>query len=108
MSCAEASMGLLLHDIKVYLNITWEDDATDARIRGLIEDGMAYLDDKLGEPGNYTSTGLPRTLLKDYVRYARDDALDVFENNYQSLILAMVNNKGVQSFGTRMAGTETP
>lgn len=108
MSCADASMGLLLHDIKDYLNITWEDDATDARIRGLIEDGMAYLDDKLGEPGNYTSPGLPRTLLKDYVRYARDEALDVFENNYLSLILAMVNNKGVQSYGERLASAETP
>ena len=108
MSCADASMGLLLHDIKVYLNITWEDEATDARIRGLIEDGMAYLDDKLGEPGNYTSPGLPRTLLKDYVRYARDEALDVFENNYQSLILAMVNNKGVQSYGDRLEGAAAP
>ena len=25
----------------------------------------------------------------EYVRYARDSALDVFENNYQALILGM-------------------
>ena len=87
----------LLDDIKIYLDVTWEDDKTNARITGLIEDGMAYLDDKMGEPGDYTVPGYPRTLLKEYCRYARDAALDVFENNYQSLILAMQNNRGVQN-----------
>lgn len=79
----------LLADIKNYLNITWTDDATDKKISGLIEDGIVYLDLKRGSPGDYTAPGLPRTLLKDYVRYARDSALDVFENNYQALLLGM-------------------
>ena len=88
----------LLDDIKVYLDITWDDEQTNRRITGLIEDGMAYLDDKLGEAGDYLSPGYPRTLLKEYVRYARDAALDVFENNYQSLILAMQADRGVMNF----------
>jgi hypothetical protein len=88
----------LLDDIKVYLDITWDDEQTNRRITGLIEDGMAYLDDKLGEAGDYLSPGYPRTLLKEYVRYARDAALDVFENNYQSLILAMQADRGVINF----------
>lgn len=88
----------LLDDIKIYLDITWDDDQTNRRITGLIEDGMAYLDDKLGEAGDYQSPGYPRTLLKEYVRYARDAALDVFENNYQSLILAMQADRGVMNF----------
>ena len=88
----------LLDDIKTYLDITWDDEQTNRRITGLIEDGMAYLDDKLGEAGDYQSPGYPRTLLKEYVRYARDAALDVFENNYQSLILAMQADRGVMNF----------
>jgi len=88
----------LLDDIKIYLDITWDDEQTNRRITGLIEDGMAYLDDKLGEAGDYLSPGYPRTLLKEYVRYARDAALDVFENNYQSLILAMQADRGVINF----------
>ena len=88
----------LLPDIKAALQITWDDEATNARILGFIEDGCAYLDDKLGEAGDYQSPGYPRTLLKEYVRYARDEALDVFENNYQSLILAMQNQKGVRDY----------
>ncbi len=31
----------------------------------------------------------------EFVRYARDDALDVFENNYTALILAMQNGMEV-------------
>ena len=88
----------LLEDIKKYLDITWDDDVTDAKITGLIEDGIAYLDDKLGEPGDYTVPGYPRTLLKEYTRYARDAALDVFENNYLSQLLAMQNNRKVTAY----------
>ena len=98
----------LLPAIKTYLQVTWDDEQTNQRITSLIEDGAAYLDDKLGEPGDYEAPGLPRTLLKEYVRYARDGALDVFENNYQNLILTMVNNKGVQSYGDRLESAEAP
>ena len=76
----------LLVDVKNYLDITWSDAATDTKIRGLIASASAYLDGKLGE-SDYEKDGMPRTLLMDYVRYARDSALDVFENNFQALIL---------------------
>lgn len=81
----------LIDDVKNYLQITWEDEATDRRIGGLIASGKAYLDRKLGEQGDYTVPGTPRTLLFEYVRYARDSALDVFENNYRSMILMAQN-----------------
>ncbi len=85
----------LLEDLKNYLNITWTDQATDLRVRALAENGMAYLDLKRGAPADYHVPGLPRSLLMDYVRYARDEALDVFEYNYQSLINAMRNESRV-------------
>ena len=88
----------LLADVKNYLNITWDDDATDAKVSGIIASAMVYLDDKLGEAADYTQDGYPRTLLMEYVRYARDSALDVFENNYLSQILAMQNNRKVSAY----------
>ncbi len=94
----------LLYDIKIALNVTWDDAATDERLLGLIQDGRAYIDDKLGEAGDYLRPGYPRTLLKEYVRYARDEALDVFENNYQSMILAMQNQKGVRAYAAAVEG----
>ena len=88
----------LLADVKNWLDITWEDDATDTKVSGLIASGMVYLDGKLGETGDYTRDGLPRTLLLEYCRYGRDSALDVFENNYQSMILDMQNGRKVSTF----------
>ena len=83
----------LLDDVKNYLNITWEDEATDQKIGGLIASGMVYLDAKYGSTADYTADGMPRTLLMEYVRYARDSALDVFESNYLSMLLGMQNEK---------------
>lgn len=79
----------LLADVKGYLQITWTDQATDDRVRGLIASGSVYIDGIAGEPMTYTRDGTARTLLFEYVRYARDAALDVFENNYRHLILAL-------------------
>ena len=85
----------LVEDVKAYLGITWQDDITDRRIGGLIGAGMAYIDSKYGGEADYDSDGLPRSLLFEYVRYARDSALDVFENNYTPMILAMQHERRV-------------
>ena len=92
----------LLADVKNYLNITWDDGATNAKISGLIASAAAYLDGKLGGQPDYEADGMARTLLMEYARYARDSALDVFETNYQALILtaqqeSMVMQNAVES-----------
>ncbi len=78
----------LLTDIKNNLQITWDDPDTNDRVINMIASGMIYLNTKLGVQADYTLDSLPRTLLFEYVRYMRDGALDVFENNYLSIILA--------------------
>lgn len=94
----------LLADVKNYLSITWNDEATDSKISGLIASGAAYLNGKYGEEADYTQDGMPRTLLFEYVRYARDSALDVFENNYQALLLGMQNERLVSAYAVESAG----
>nr|DAQ30136.1 MAG TPA: Head Tail Connector Protein [Caudoviricetes sp.] len=93
----------LLSDVKNYLNITWDDEATDQKISGLIASGMIYLNLKYGGEADYTKDGMPRTLLMEYVRYARDSALDVFENNYQAMLLGMQNERLVSVYGVEGA-----
>lgn len=88
----------LLADVKNYLNITWNDLATDERIRGLIASATADLDDYAGEELDYMSDGLPRTLMMDHVRYARDEALDVFENNYRTQLVRLRNRRRVTGY----------
>lgn len=92
----------LLADVENYCNVTWQDDATDENYRNMIALVASYIDSKLRSPADYTADGLPRALLFDGVRYMRDSAFDVFENNYQSLILAaqherLVSGNGVES-----------
>lgn len=96
----------LLDDVKNYLNITWNDAATDANVRGYIASGMVYLNLKYGAEADYTADGMPRTLLMEYVRYARDSALDVFETNYQALLLGMQNERLVNEYA--MGSTVPP
>lgn len=77
----------LLADVKNYLNITWDDEATDEKVCGLIASGSAYLDLKIGGSPDYEADGMQRTLLLEWVRYAWSEALDVFEANFLPLIL---------------------
>ena len=95
----------LLRDIEIDLDITWHDHSTDRKISNYIKEGMAYLNDKYGGKADYISEGFPRTLLFEYVRYRRDAALDVFENNYTSMILAMQTQKAVKDLYENMENT---
>lgn len=92
----------LLADVKNFLDITWEDPATDQKVAGYTAGGMDYLDNKAGEPVDYSVPGYGRTLLMEYVRYARDGALDVFENNYLHLLLAMQHDRRMARFRADM------
>jgi hypothetical protein len=98
--------GGLLDDIKNYLNITWDDGATDLKISSLIASGMVYLNGIYGTEADYTADGNPRTLLFEYVRYARDAALDVFENNFAPLLLGMRNERAVARYVESAEQTE--
>lgn len=95
----------LLVDVKDRLSITWTDATTDNRLKNFIEAGMAYLNDKLGCEANYLTPGYARTLLFEFVRYARDDALEVFEENYRSMLLAMQNERAVDRYADQNTQT---
>lgn len=88
----------LLAGAKLWCNITWSDEATDAKVSALIASGKAYIDGKLGTPADYTAPGEPLTLLYEYVRYGLSDALDVFEGNYLNRLLAMQHERKVAAY----------
>ena len=96
----------LLADVKNYLDSTWADDSLNRKIEGLIRSGMVYLDGKLGSSADYESDGDPRTLLFEFVRYARDGAMDLFETNYKSMILAMQNKRAVKAYAESAVSSE--
>lgn len=93
----------LLADVNNYLDNTWKDEARDRKVQGFILSGMAYINGKLGEDADYEVEGYPRTLLFEFVRYARDGAMDLFETNYKSMILDMQNKKAVSDYAQQSA-----
>lgn len=72
----------LLADVRNYLDISWDDTAGDKKIRGIILNGMSYLNDAAGDVQDYECAGMARALLLDYARYVRSGALDDFTKNY--------------------------
>lgn len=78
----------LLADLKIYLQIRWEDEDTEKRLEELILGSAAYIDSVMGRACDYTEIGNLRTLLFERVRYQYNGALDAWLPNYLSLVIA--------------------
>lgn len=85
----------LLGAVRNYLDITWRDDGTDEKLAGILERGMSYLDQMAGAEQDYSTQGQPRALLFDYCRYAWNNALELFEQNFRGDLIAL--RMGVQA-----------
>lgn len=106
MVCGGIIPDALLYDVRNYLDITWEDAGLDRKLAELASSGMVYLNSILGADADYTAAGQPRTLLFEYIRYARDGAMDIFENNYRHLLLGMQTGRAVQAYANEPDETE--
>lgn len=78
----------LLDAVESYLNITWQDAATDTKITGYIKRGVTRLQEIAGAPLDFTKEDQDYyQLLLDYCRYTNSQALEVFEKNFQAELL---------------------
>lgn len=79
----------LLEDVKNYLDITWDDEATEKKLTGIIERGMKYIDNVAGGKMDYSKEDKAKELLLDYCRYVRSNALEQFQINYLHELLSL-------------------
>ncbi len=80
----------LQEEVAQYLKMTWElSEAEQAELAGYIARGESRLDGYAGGACDYAAEGLPKSLLFDYCRYARSQALEMFEKNFQQDILSL-------------------
>ncbi len=93
----------LERDVRNYLDITWNDEATERKLRGFILSGIDRLTKLCGGGMDFGASGEAQSLLKEYCRYARDGAIDLFEINYRPLILSLQNERSI----TRYAQSQT-
>lgn len=80
---------LLLEQVKRKLNITWEDDDTDARIEEMIASAIPTMLHKLGiadESFDFSGVGMENTLFKNYCLYEWNHCVNEFDDNYHNEI----------------------
>lgn len=85
---------MLLEEVKGYLKITWNDE--NSEIESLIERGKKYLSRLIGTSLIFEEDNLPKQLLLDYCRYAKNNALEFFEENFSSDILLLCLEEAIK------------
>ena len=79
----------LFQEVKNCLDMTWElDEAEKQKIKGMIARGMAALEGKIGRC-DFENDTPEKSLVLDYVRYDRSEALSDFWQNYKSTIISL-------------------
>ena len=80
----------LKQQVKRKLNITWQDEDTDARVADIMESASVHLRHELGITDinfDFSAPGIENLLFKNYCFYEWNHALNEFEENYRSLIM---------------------
>lgn len=92
MSVITVSEGLLA-EAKNFLDITWDDPATDEKLTGQIRRGIGYITSKTGvNAADFEGEDADcraKELLFNYLLYDRAGALDQFKKNYRPDIIGL-------------------
>lgn len=80
---------ILTAQVKRKLNVTWDDEDTDARIEEIIESAIPDLIHRLGitdETFDFSQRGAENTLFLSYCLYEWNHMLEEFDVNYARMI----------------------
>ena len=83
---------MLLEEVKNYIKT----DDEDADVLLLIERGKGYLSRLTGSTLDFELEDLPKQLLLDYCRYAINNSLEFFKQNFADDILLLSLMEGVK------------
>ncbi len=84
----------MLQEIKDYLKITWDDEDPD--IQNMIGRGKKRLEGLAGATLDFVEEGPARELLFEYCRYAYNNALEYFEENFRKEIIRLQLKTGAE------------
>lgn len=73
--------------VKRYLNITWSDEDTDAKVIDMMLDAEIALNHKIGAEVDYFSPGSDHSLYMSYLRYAYGECPEQFDSAYRAELL---------------------
>ncbi|MCM1089092.1 MAG: hypothetical protein NC419_13130 [Muribaculaceae bacterium] len=73
---------ILLEDILNALDITFDDDGTQKKIKDIMQQGKARLEQLKGGAIDFAAEQTARTLLFSFCRYGRSNAIEQFEHDF--------------------------
>ena len=76
------------------IDITWTDTSIDAQLTSLINLGIVFLNEKAGATLDYSIDGMPKQLLFEYVKYARDGDLSEYMGNLTPFLMDLRTGNG--------------
>ena len=89
-----------LDTVKNYLDITWEDEATDVKVAREQASAESYLNKVRGKPIDFTDeTTDEAQLLLDCCRYIHNKALEDFKVNFAAELLMLRAERQASDYG---------
>lgn len=99
-----AEEDVLLEDILNALDITFDDEATRKKIRDLMHQGKARIEQLKGAPVDFAEEQMARMLLFAFCRYGRSNAAEQFEHDFACQLTAFSLEAAVA--GMRESGAD--
>jgi len=87
---------MLLNDLKSKLKITWSDE--DGDLDKIILKGKAYIQGLTGTTLDFETVGEPNTLLLEYCRYDYNNAIEFFEENFESRLARLQYTEQIKEY----------
>lgn len=89
-----ADITALLPKVRNFLDITWEEEALDNKLAGIIGRGIAYIDRIAGRAQSYEDNTAAMGLLLNYCLYEQSNQLSEFQRNYLHELNALQLDEG--------------
>ena len=98
---------VLLEDVLNALDVTFDDAATKKKIRDIMQQGQARLEQIKGGVIDFEKEKTARTLLFAFCRYGRSNAIEQFEHDFSSQIVSFALEAAVANVPESGAADES-
>ena len=95
---------VLREDVLNALDITFDDDATKKKIRDIMQQGQARLEQIKGGVIDFEKEKTARTLLFAFCRYGRSNAIEQFEHDFSCNLTAFALEAAVANVPEKESG----
>ena len=79
----------MLNELKNYLDITWNDPATDEKLQGILNRATAVLNNYAGSEIDFSANENEKQLLFDCCRYIYNNVFEEFKINFSAELITL-------------------